>query len=115
CCCLGSTWFRCFTCRTSGWRAGPRSRIRPRPRCSASCRRPGGGPRRRSDRTERTIVILGEPPTEPATTTLDGVFRRTASRKPEALALIDPANRETFTDGAPRRLTYAEADRAVSA
>ena len=34
---------------------------------------------------------------------------------PRALALIDPPNREHFTDGAPRRLTYAQADRAISA
>ena len=31
------------------------------------------------------------------------------------MALIDPPNRETFTDGAPRRLTYAEADRILTA
>ena len=31
------------------------------------------------------------------------------------LALIDPPNRATFTDGAPRRLTYAQAERAVAA
>ncbi len=31
------------------------------------------------------------------------------------VALIDPPNRERFTDGAPRRLTYAQADRMVSA
>ncbi len=47
--------------------------------------------------------------------TLDDLFRRTAERRPDALALIDPPNRETFTDGAPRRLTYAQADRVVSA
>lgn len=47
--------------------------------------------------------------------TLDDLFRRTAERRPDALALVDPPNRETFTDGAPRRLTYAQADRVVSA
>ena len=36
-------------------------------------------------------------------------------RRPDAIALADPPNRESFTDGAPRRLTYAEADRMVSA
>ncbi len=30
------------------------------------------------------------------------------------LALIDPPNRADFTDGAPRQLTYAQADRAIS-
>jgi hypothetical protein len=47
--------------------------------------------------------------------TLDELFRRAAVRRPEALALADAANRESFTDGAPWRLSYAEADRVVSA
>ena len=47
--------------------------------------------------------------------TIDEVFRRLAQRRPDALALADPANRETFTDAAPRRLTYAAADRMVTA
>jgi hypothetical protein len=61
-------------------------------------------------------MILGGPKTEdiPATT-LGDLFRRTAARRPDAIALADPPNRESFTDGAPRRLTYAEADRAISA
>jgi hypothetical protein len=48
-------------------------------------------------------------------TTLDDLFRRAGVRNPDAIALADPPNRETFTDGAPRRLTFAETDRAVSA
>ena len=47
--------------------------------------------------------------------TLDEMFRRAGVRRPDALALIDPPNGETITGGAPRRLTYAEADRAISA
>src|SRR5262249_16659457 len=47
--------------------------------------------------------------------TLDDLFRRTALRRPDALALTDPPNREAFSDGPPRRLTYAEADRMISA
>ncbi len=47
--------------------------------------------------------------------TLDDLFRRAGVRRPQALALADPDNREQFTDGAPRRLTYAQADRAISA
>jgi hypothetical protein len=47
--------------------------------------------------------------------TLDDLFRRSALRNPDALALADPPNRQNFTDGAPRRLTYAQADRAISA
>jgi hypothetical protein len=47
--------------------------------------------------------------------TVDEVFRRVALKDPQRLALIDPPNRAAFTDGAPRRLTYAQADRMVSA
>ena len=47
--------------------------------------------------------------------TLDGIFRGLVARHPERLALIDPPNRASFTDGAPRRLTYGEADRAIGA
>src|SRR5207244_9072404 len=36
-------------------------------------------------------------------------------RRPEAVALLDPSNRESFTDGKPRRLTYAKADHMISA
>ena len=62
-------------------------------------------------------MILGDPKHRrplPATT-LDDLFRRAAARRPDAIALADPPNRESFTDGAPRRLTYAEADRIISA
>jgi hypothetical protein len=47
--------------------------------------------------------------------TLDELFARVAQQRPDALALADPPNREAFTDGAPRRLSYAEADRVVAA
>lgn len=47
--------------------------------------------------------------------TLDDLFRRAAERRPDAIALIDPPDRERVTDGAHRRLTYAEADRVISA
>src|SRR5262245_33824980 len=47
--------------------------------------------------------------------TLDELFRRATARRPDALALIDPPNRETFTDSPPCRLTYAQADRIVTA
>jgi acyl-coenzyme A synthetase/AMP-(fatty) acid ligase len=47
--------------------------------------------------------------------TLDELFCRVVARRPDALALVDPPDRATFTEGAPRRLTYAEADRIVSA
>src|SRR5262249_9760541 len=47
--------------------------------------------------------------------TIDDVFRRAAARRPDAIALADPPNRAAVTDGAPRRLTFAEADRMISA
>ena len=47
--------------------------------------------------------------------TLDGLFRRAGVRNAHATALADPPHRATFTDGARRRLTYAQADRAISA
>ena len=50
-----------------------------------------------------------------ADATLDDLFRRAAARRPDALALIDPPNREAFTDSPPCRLTYAQADRIVTA
>ena len=50
-----------------------------------------------------------------ATPTLDGLFRRILARQPDALALLDPLNKERITDQPPKRLTFAEADRAISA
>jgi hypothetical protein len=66
-------------------------------------------------------VILGEPRATAAAAapgarvTLDDLFRRAAHRSPDTIALLDPPNRASFTDGAPRRLTYAQADRMISA
>jgi hypothetical protein len=65
-------------------------------------------------------VILSDLPKSSATgkgptATLDDLFRRTVLRRPNDIALVDPPNRASFTHGAPRRLTYAEADRAVAA
>lgn len=47
--------------------------------------------------------------------TIDGLFKAHVRLKPHAPALVDPADRRDWTSGAPKRLTYAEADRAVSA
>src|SRR5262250_499337 len=47
--------------------------------------------------------------------TLDDLFRRDVERHGDAIALIDPPDRASFTHGTPKRLTYAEADRVVSA
>ena len=66
-------------------------------------------------------MILHDPRGAPATTriggraTLDGMLRQAARRRPDEVALLDPPNRESFTDGRPRDLTYAQADRMVSA
>jgi hypothetical protein len=66
-------------------------------------------------------VILGDSHSRPAAAhigggaTLDAVFRRAVLRRPDEVALIDSPDRARFTDGPPRRLTYAQADRMVSA
>lgn len=51
----------------------------------------------------------------PVRATLNDLFRRAVADRPDALALIDPPDRLSFTDGPIRRLTYAQADRAISA
>lgn len=48
-------------------------------------------------------------------TTLDDLFRQAAARHSRAIALADPPDRSWVTDGAARRLTYAEADCLISA
>jgi non-ribosomal peptide synthetase component E (peptide arylation enzyme) len=64
-------------------------------------------------------MILGDPQAGHIQTsvqvTLDDLFRRAVARRPDAMALCDPPNRSSFTDGEPRRLTYAQADHIVSA
>ena len=66
-------------------------------------------------------MIIGDPNLEAApprgrpSVTIDEVFRRLAVPRPDALALADAPNRQVFTDGAPRRLSYADADRMVTA
>jgi acyl-CoA synthetase (AMP-forming)/AMP-acid ligase II len=42
------------------------------------------------------------------TDTLTDLFLRNVARTPDAVALVDPANRAEFTGGAPLRLTYAQ-------
>ncbi|MSO67555.1 MAG: hypothetical protein EXQ82_07040, partial [Pseudolabrys sp.] len=107
-------WCRCISRPSNGWRAGSESSIPQRRRCSAIYRRRGG---KETLNDLGRQMILGDENREAAgnRTTLDDLFRRTGVRRPDALALLDPPNRETFTDGAPRRLTYAQADRAISA
>src|SRR5258708_5058720 len=68
-------------------------------------RRPGG---------ESRSLKQSDPVTN-AAPTLDGLFRRILARKPDALALLDPLNKQRVTGDPPKRLTFAEADRAISA
>ncbi len=49
-----------------------------------------------------------------ASPTLDTLFKRVLSRRPDAIALIDPANKARITGEAPRHLTYAQADKMIS-
>lgn len=47
--------------------------------------------------------------------TIDGMFRATAARRGDALALVDPANRAALAGDAGRRLTWREVDSEVTA
>lgn len=63
-------------------------------------------------------MIPGDTPPVPqhgSRISIDELFRQMAARRPDAIALIDAPNRSLFTDGEPRRLTFAQADRIVSA
>jgi hypothetical protein len=60
------------------------------------------------------ILDPAHQPGEPSPT-LDDLFRCAGVRRPHALALVDPPNRARIAGGAPRRLTYAHADRIISA
>src|ERR1700730_8503436 len=50
-----------------------------------------------------------------ASPTLDSLFKRVLSRQPNALALLDPPNKQRVTGQTPKRLSFAHADRAISA
>lgn len=47
--------------------------------------------------------------------TIESIFRANAIRRPDAEALADPLDRELVTGQAPRRFSYAQADRAIDA
>jgi acyl-CoA synthetase (AMP-forming)/AMP-acid ligase II len=47
--------------------------------------------------------------------TLDDLFHRAGVRRSTAFALIDPPNCTSVSGAAPRRLTFAQADGAISA
>jgi hypothetical protein len=57
----------------------------------------------------------GTPAAQGGGAMLDDLFRRAVAARSDAPALIDPPDRANFTDDAPRRLTWAQADRVVSA
>jgi hypothetical protein len=60
-------------------------------------------------------MILGEDSQTAGTAaTLDDLFRRAGVRHPDAIALADPPDRADFTDGLPRTLSFAQADRAIA-
>lgn len=46
--------------------------------------------------------------------TIDDLFRTQVGYAPDKEALVDPVNRSSFTEGAPRRYTYGELDSAVN-
>ena len=49
-----------------------------------------------------------------ASPTLDTLFKRNLARQPDALALVDPLNKQRVTGQPPKRLTFAQADRMIS-
>jgi len=51
----------------------------------------------------------------PPSPTFETLFQRILARNPDALALVDPLNKPRITGQAAKRLTYAQADRAISA
>ena len=48
------------------------------------------------------------------TRTINAHFRANVAAHPDRPAVVDACNRRDFTDGAPRRLTYAELDADVA-
>jgi len=61
------------------------------------------------------MILRDEQATDGNRLTLDDLFRRAGVRHADALALVDPPNAAQITGRPPRQLTYAEADRAISA
>jgi AMP-binding enzyme len=53
--------------------------------------------------------------TQAGAPSLDEIFMRSVARKPDELAFADPIDKARVTGQAPRHLTFAEADDAVSA
>src|SRR5690242_15705807 len=114
---------RCSMFPTSGSRAGRASPGPRSPRWSDTCRRPGGNGRDATDPDrpqpdqdlpmnmppgyDREKIGTGAP-------SLDEIFIRSVARKPDEIAFVDPADKLRVTGQQPRRLTFAEADSAVT-
>ena len=47
--------------------------------------------------------------------TFETLFQRVLARNPDAVALVDPFNKPKITGQSPKRLTYVQADQAISA
>jgi len=73
------------------------------------------GSRHVSDPTEATKPARTGRPPQGAPPSLDDIFRRIVARQPHVPALIDPPDKRRVTGEAPSGLTFAEADRAVTA
>src|SRR4029453_3634751 len=98
-----------------GWRGGPPWRIPLKLRSWAISPKHGG-----LWQNSTTMILADLHDQDLASriggrASLDDLFRRNAERRPGALALMDPPNREAFTAGPPRRLPYSQADHVVSA
>lgn len=61
------------------------------------------------------MILSATQKTDGNRATLDDLFRRAGVRHADALALADPPDSEWLTGRPPRKLTFAEADRAISA
>jgi hypothetical protein len=57
--------------------------------------------------------VIPIPTNEPPT--LDGLFRRILARQPNALAMVDPPDKFRVSLQGPKRLTFSQADREISA
>ncbi len=61
------------------------------------------------------MILSGAQHADGNRATFDDLFRRAGVRHADTLALADPPNCESLTGKPPRQLTYAQADRAISA
>jgi len=79
------------------------------------CRKPGGANlNANASFAEETggfpVILDRSSGTEDLSATLDFLLRQRAADNPDGLAVADPGDRPVFTDGVPRRLTWASLD-----